>query len=172
LIEEGNSISNQPWRISDRNAMRDVLETNRVYVHWTEEDGRLLADWLNIGKRQKLLAKQWEDRTAGQMKNIEDSVLRHRVQGHQSDHQTCAHILDQDCRRLPIPQLSLAQSEVTQKLKRKGIMPRKLETLSPSRKRSTLRTDEWFSMSDGRKGRESTSGSFDFLVSVYALITG
>jgi hypothetical protein len=32
LIEEGNSISNQLWRISERTAMRDFLEGNRVYV--------------------------------------------------------------------------------------------------------------------------------------------
>jgi transposase len=32
LIEEGNSISNQLWRISERAAMKDFLEGNHIYI--------------------------------------------------------------------------------------------------------------------------------------------
>jgi hypothetical protein len=32
LASEGNSISNELWRISDRAAMKDFLESSRVYV--------------------------------------------------------------------------------------------------------------------------------------------
>jgi hypothetical protein len=69
FIEEGDSISNQLWRISEGTAVKDFLEGNRVYVQWTEEDRRLLADRLNIGPRWKFLAKRSEDRSVGQLKN-------------------------------------------------------------------------------------------------------
>jgi hypothetical protein len=108
MIEEGDWTSNQLWIISESTRVKDFLERNCVYVQWTEEDRRLLADGLNIGPRWKLLVKRWENRSAGQLKNRWDSVLRHRVQGHLNDHQTIARILDQGCRRLPIPQRSVA----------------------------------------------------------------
>jgi hypothetical protein len=44
LIEEGNSTSNQLWRIPERTAMKDFMEGNRVYVQWIEKiDGHSLA---------------------------------------------------------------------------------------------------------------------------------
>jgi hypothetical protein len=106
LANEGNSISNELWRISDRAAMKDFLEASRVHVAWTkEEDDRLLHDWLTIGPRWKLLASQWEARSAVQLKNRWYSVIRKRLHGDFGDTHRLTALLAQSRRELPVPLL-------------------------------------------------------------------
>jgi hypothetical protein len=59
LPNEGNSISNQLWRISECTATKDLLEGSSTYTPWTpEEDEHLLRDFLTISPRWKLLSKR------------------------------------------------------------------------------------------------------------------
>jgi hypothetical protein len=90
---------------------------------WTpEEDAQLLRDFLMIGPRWKLLGKRWEVRTQRQLKNRWHSVVQHRLDGHIDDHHQLAHILGQSRRKLPVPQLFLLESEVTEELNGNGII--------------------------------------------------
>jgi hypothetical protein len=108
--------------LSSVDLAKEITTHFRVQISRTTEYRWLLTDWLNIGPRWKFLAKRWEDRRAAQLKNHWYYVLQPRVQTHLNDHHTLAYILDQGCRRLPIPQFSLGYSEVTQKLNEKGIL--------------------------------------------------
>jgi hypothetical protein len=78
LAEEGNSILNQLWWISEGAAMMNFFDGNSVYVPWTEaEDNRLLHDCLTFGPKRKFIIKQGENRSAVQLESRWFSVLRY-----------------------------------------------------------------------------------------------
>jgi hypothetical protein len=123
LAEEGNSISNQLWRISEREALKDFFEGSRVHTPWTqEEDERLLRDWPTIGPKWKYLSKLWEERSETQLKNRWYSVLRHRLHRPSENSHELASVLDHSRRGLPIPHFFLPEREVTLELNGKGIV--------------------------------------------------
>jgi hypothetical protein len=80
LVNQGESLSNQPWQVTERYALKSFFETNAVHVPWTqEEDERLLVGYLVVGPRWTVLVRTWETHSAVQLKNGWYHALRHRV---------------------------------------------------------------------------------------------
>jgi hypothetical protein len=71
LANDGLSISNQLFEISDREAMKAFFKANRVCPPWTAaEDEQLLHGYLTRGPKWSRFAQEWGTRTAVQLKNL------------------------------------------------------------------------------------------------------
>jgi hypothetical protein len=70
LVNNGESISNQFWQVTERDALKSFFDSNTIHMAWTqEEDERLLDDYLVVGPRCTGLAMIWEMRGVAELKN-------------------------------------------------------------------------------------------------------